>query len=203
MKKLIVIWVIIAVALIAVVVGYLTFVNKPMGSTSTEGTKTNSDFKTLPATTSKVASELVLDISDLPSGYTIKDRAPRLRSDVSNDGLSLGWKDGYAIGFMKGEGLTAFIIYQRISIYPVENMSKAVSEEQSNENITYEKISIGQIGDKSFAYKVTTKNEFIGDISNYEIEFGKKDVYEDFQTAGAGNDFELLQQLARKAASKV
>jgi hypothetical protein len=187
------------IIIIILIGGYFLFLKKSVSG------NTIANINLISQITTKDSSEMVLQVSDLPEGYVLKDRAPRVKSDVSDEGLNLGWEGGYYITFMKGSGslLDSSIIGQAISIYPIENISKTLSEPQNNENITYEKIDIEKIGDNSVAHKVTTKDGFLGDVVTYEVEFTKKNVYEDFVTAGVGNDFELLKELAKKAADKI
>lgn len=203
MGKNFTIGIIVAVVLIMAVAGYFIFLNKPVLNNTNTGNSQSNSNPVLPSTTSKGPSELVLDISDLSEGYALKDRAPRVKSDVSEEGLQLGWKKGYIISFIKGENpLVGTVITQTISIYPVENISRAITPQISNENVTVETIDIEKIGDGSNAYKITEKNEFVS-IEYYTVEFIKKDVYEDITIGGISKDFELLKQLAKKAASKI
>ena len=47
-------------------------------------------------------SELTLDLSDLPEGYSISQKGPRTISDVSQWAMDNGWKEGYSIDIRKG-----------------------------------------------------------------------------------------------------
>jgi hypothetical protein len=192
---------IIAVIIIILIGGYFLFINEQ----NVNNSNSQAGSSTKPKISNKDPSDLALQLSDLPQEYSIKDRAPRVTSDVSDEGLNWGWKKGYYITFMKGgESLLDYsVIEQTISIYPVENISRTLSEPENDENTTYEKIDIEKIGDNSVAHKITTKNEFLGDIVNYEVEFTKKDVYDQFVSGGAENDFELLKELAKKAEGKI
>ncbi|MBI5391612.1 hypothetical protein HZB00_01280 [Candidatus Woesearchaeota archaeon] len=86
---------------------------------------------------------MVLDATDLSAGYSIKEKSPRLKSDASNDALSLGWQEGYYIRFahINTQQLDSSIIEQYISKYPTENITMSLDlPKQSDENNTYEEL---------------------------------------------------------------
>lgn len=157
--------------------------------------------------TKKEPSELALTLSDLPDEYTIVERTERTKSDVSKEGLELGWKKGYYVRFAKVDKDNPYmvtVIEQLISIYPAENISKViVLPTESSENRTYEELSNPGIGDKSRAFRITVKDEFGEEKRVYMIEFIKKDVYEALYMHGTVTDYELLKEIARKAAEKI
>ena len=162
--------------------------------------------------TTKEPSELSLELSDLPEGYTIKERTPRLKSDVDKKALDLGWEKGYYIRFARiGEGgdildiFDATVIEQSTSIYPIENIKKVldVLPRESNENITYEELPNPDLGVESKAYRITTTDEFSGEDRYYTIEFIKKNVYEMFVMSGSATDYELLKEIVKKAIKKI
>ena len=148
-------------------------------------------------------SNLILQLSDLPSNFTIKERAERVRSDLDKDAKNLGWKKGYAVRFIKGEtvfDMTA--ISHGISIYPIDNISKILDIPKiSNENVTFDELSNPNIGDKSKAFRVTENSGF--ETRSYMIEFVKMDVYEYLYMSGTSTDYELLKELAKKAEAKI
>lgn len=191
------------VAIIIVVVlfmgEYFLFFNKSVSGNSI--TNLNSISKT----TTKDTSEMVLQVSELPEGYVLKDRAPRTKSDINEIALNLGWQGGYYISFSKTDdnNFQITVIEERISKYPTENILKVLTEQQSNENMTVEKMNIEKIGDKSFAYKITGETDFSSYVGYYEIEFIKKNVYVDLTMSGNAKDFELLKELAQKVANKI
>lgn len=159
-----------------------------------------------PKLTTKEPSELALQLSDFPSNYTIKERTERVKSDIIEKGLNLGWKKGYYVRYARiGDILfDVTIVEQSISIYPLENISKILFvSHESTENRTYEELSKPNIGDDSKAYRVTVKDEFGTEDRYYMIEFIKLDVYESFYIGGTTTDYELLKDLAKKAESKI
>lgn len=153
----------------------------------------------------KEPSEMVLELSDFPDGWEMGARAERAKSDVSEKGISLGWKKGYTIVFFKQNENNPLLvggIVQYISIYPIENIDKTIPYE-SNGNVTYEELSDPDIGDKSEAYKVTSKNEFGQSTISYMIVFNKMDVHTHLHTSGDLQDYELLKELAEKAEKNI
>ena len=157
--------------------------------------------------TTKEPSELALELSDLPEGYTIKERTPRLKSDVSKEGLGLGWKDGYYIRFARiGEDIfDATVIEQFISTYPIENIKKVfdILPRESNENITYEELPNPDLDVESRAFRITTTNEFGVQDRFYQIELIKKDVFQQWDMSGTATDYELLKEIVKKAIKKI
>ena len=153
-------------------------------------------------TSSIETSQLVLDVADLPVGFQIAERTPRLRSDVSADGLNMGWKEGYSVRYNKeGEGLLDIsAISLSISRYPSENISKVLDYVSEVKGHTVEELPNPQIGDNSQAIRYT-EEEF--GLRSYEIEFTKKDIYISLKMQGTTTDYELLKKLAVKVSSKI
>src|SRR3989344_1720752 len=146
--------------------------------------------------TTKTTSELALVLSDLPEGYTIKERTPRLKSDVSKEAIDLGWEDGYYIRFAR--------IEQFISIYPINDVKKVLDlPEQSNENVTYEELPSSDLGVESKAYRITYIDEFGTQERVYQIEFFKKNVYQEIDMSGTATDYELLKEIVKKSIKKI
>lgn len=168
--------------------------------------ETPSTIAPSPKLTTKEPSELVLQLSDFPSNYTLKERTERLKSDVIEEGLDLGWKKGYYVRYARiGDSLFDItVIEQYTSVYPIENISKFfVTPRESTENTIWEEFSKPNIGDDSKAYRVTVKDEFGTEDRYYIIQFIKLDVYEAFYMSGTTTDYELLKDLAKKAESKI
>jgi len=150
-------------------------------------------------------SELALTLLDLPSNFTIKERAERVKADIGQDALDYGWKKGYYVRYMKVSDniFDVIIIEQIISIYPFENISKTLTVPRvSGENITYDQLSKPNIGENSRAFRITIK-ENNEEKRLYKIEFFKMDVYEALLISGTTTDYELLQELAKKAENRI
>ena len=150
-------------------------------------------------------SELAIQVSDLPSNFTIKERSERVRSDLGQEAIDLGWKKGYYARYVKiGDNIfDVTIIEQIISVYPLENISKTLTlPRESGENITYDELSKPNIGENSRAFRITIK-ENSEEKRFYKIEFSKMDVYEAILMSGTTTDYELLKELAKKAEIKI
>ena len=153
----------------------------------------------------KEPSEMVLSVNDFPEGWNLLSRAERVKSDVSDEGLSKGWKGGYMASFGWQDSDNPFVVSrvdQYISVYPVEVLPEMLPQE-SNENKTYEELSNPNLGDASVAYKVTTIDEFGDSASYYNIVFYKKDILVTLFLDGTVQDYELLKDLAKEASKLV
>ena len=151
-------------------------------------------------------SNMILQLSDLPSNYTIKERTERVKSDVSEIAISLGWIKGYYVRFARVVNIyDTTVIEQFISIYPIENISKILTSipRVSNETIIFDELSKPNIGDDSQAYRVTAKDEYGTETKYYMIEFIKMDVYEGLYMSGTTTDYEMLKDLAKIAVGKI
>ena len=59
------------------------------------------------------------------------------------------------------------------------------------------------IGDLSISYRIPGLGAGAGEYDSYTIVFAKGDVYEKFVTVGPSPDYELLRDLAGRAATKI
>lgn len=153
-------------------------------------------------------STLMLTINDFPQGqgWTLKDRAERGRTDVSDYGLNLGWKRGYYATYLRGELNTENLDYSRIDMsiseYPPENISLILKDEEDDNSTRYDSLSSPNIGDESKAFKVIYTDEYGNEEIAYKVEFRKHNLYLAFFNYGTRTDYELLKELARKAETK-
>lgn len=155
---------------------------------------------------SKQPAELVLELADLPEGYTVKEKTPRLKSDVSDDALNLGWQGGYYVRYAKiGENIfDVAVIDQSISVYPVENITKVIDlPYELDENTLMEELPVPNIGDNSRAFRYTTTDELGAEERFYQIGFVKMNIYVNFYMSGTTTDYEFLTQLAKKVEAKI
>ncbi len=163
------------------------------------------------------ASDLALQLSDLPDGWEIKSRGERTKSDVSQEALELGWEEGYNI-FLRNIENPDIQIIQDISIYPLESMPKVldgtkqtlqlfgegingIKKEFAFEGyrIKYriEELNNWNIGDESIVIK---KIYLDGDYENvYQIEFVKDKYYINIR----GHDSGLVKGLAKEIEAKI
>ncbi len=172
-------------------------------------------IKSTPKLATKELSEMALQLEDLPENYTMRTRTERVKSEISQEGVSLGWKNGYYVHYLWMGDKTIEIlgsevpieytgIEQAISIYPIENISKLlVDPTESTENVTYEEYSNPNIGDESRAYRVTFVDEYDTETTAYAIEFIKMDVYEYILMSGTITDYELLKEIAKTTEKKI
>jgi hypothetical protein len=149
-------------------------------------------------------SQMLLELGDLPQGYTLVEQGERPSSEVAQIGIELGWKKGYYTTYTKTGtyGFTEIDHYN--SVYPLENISMVLDAPQENtENLTYDELSKPNIGDDSRAYKVTIIT-IGGEYTSYEIYFIKMNVSNRLRIFGTeGVDYELLKDLARTVESKI
>ncbi len=151
----------------------------------------------------KDVSTLILDASELPKGYTIAEKTPRVKSDVSEFGINIGWEEGYYTKYLKGIDEDSQYISRielHISRYPLNNISKTMQHINKYEGYTLDELPSPQIGEKSLAARYT-ENEL--GTREYQIEFYKKDIYVRVMNGGALTDYELLKDLAKKIESKI
>lgn len=153
-------------------------------------------------------SEMALQPSDISGNLTLKERSERVPSDVGPWAHDNGWKKGYYVIYQKVDlnSLSGTVIEQKISIYPIENISLVIpAQVKDMENLTMEsgsrdELSIPNIGDSSRAYRFSNN---IYNTKEYVIFFVKKDVYEELWMRGTVTDYETLKQLANVAVAKV
>lgn len=195
----------------------LETVATPTMNATSQPTKTGKVTKKQPA-------DLVLQVSDLPKNYSIKDSGPLLSSDVDQEAIDLGWQGGYKVIFEGTDADNNVVtqVTQYISILPPENTSKllatsTVSSEQSKMNawlkeqgsslgitaITVEQMTNPTIGDGSRAWRLTVTDSSGDSLHFYTIEFTKLNIYELLEMRGTSTDYNMLTGLAKTAANKI
>jgi hypothetical protein len=118
-------------------------------------------------------SNLAITQAELPSGLGLIDRSERRTIDVTKDALEIGWVKGYQVKYARvGSLLNTTSIEQHISIYPMQNMTKAF-ELAKKDYSGNERLSDPRIGDRSIAFKRDTVSG-----RSYTIVFQKKNVHE-------------------------
>lgn len=156
------------------------------------------------STQSKELSEMLLELGDLPQGYTLVEQGERIKSDVSQESVELGWKEGYYADYIKTGTYEFTEIDHYNSVYPLENISRFLYAPMENtENSAYDELSKPNIGDDSRAYRVTMTTGGVK-YTGYAIEFIKMNVHNMLYILGTeGVDYELLKDLARIVESKI
>lgn len=186
----------IVIALIIIIGSYFLFFQKNSPIGDLRGIFSGKTY-------SEDVSSLVLDMSELPEGYRIAERTPRLKSDISELGIDWGWIEGYYIRYIKGNEDNIFdvsAIGLSISRYPLKNVSNGIDNSYEYEGYTAEKLPNPNIGEGSAATRYTDNSS---GLRSYRIEFYKKDIYVTFDNEGATTDYELLRELAKKISDKI
>lgn len=155
------------------------------------------------------ASEMALQLADLPSDYILRDRSVMISPEVSQLTRDLGWRQGYFVTFDR-TGRTKSDqtrIRQAVSIFPVENMKKVYTLEKlaldapENTPETRNEVPFPTIGDRSIAYR-ETDSPAPGQVT-YTVIFTKKNAYERITMAGTSTDYETLKTVVQTAAAKI
>jgi hypothetical protein len=155
-------------------------------------------------------SDMALQLSDMNSGYIIKDRSVMISPEVAQLTHDLGWRQGYFVQFyrLNKDMDDQTFVRQSINIFPLENMNKVFTIEkedmksQSNGSSTFHEIPFPTIGDMSIAFRGSDTNDPY-DFVVYTVLFTKKNVYEKITMTGTTTDYETLKDIAQKAAEKI
>jgi hypothetical protein len=155
------------------------------------------------------ASEMALQLADLPADYILRDRSVMISPEVTQLTRDMGWMQGYFVTFDR-TGRTKndqTRIRQSISIFPAENMKKVFSLEKEellhggNSLSLPDEIPFPTIGDRSIACR-TTDMPAAGQVT-YTVIFTKKNAFERITMAGTSTDYETLKDVVQKAAAKI
>jgi len=155
-------------------------------------------------------AERVLWPSDLPGDYLVVESRMRTTADVSPIARDLGWKGGYIVRYQP-DGQAAYSgssIQQVISVYPAENISRALPStryhrrmaEENHENMIVDELPDPGIGDRSTATKLSRPDD---NTSACLIDFVRNDVYEQIMVYGPAPDYETAKSIAAIAAAKI
>lgn len=155
-------------------------------------------------------SEMALQLFDLPTGYTIKDRYDVAYADVSTLERDEGWKKGYYAAFyrMNINNYDITGIIQQISVYPLNSVSlifdntKNEITSKTNSSVSVVELPFPKVGDQTISFRTNDSNDPDG-IKIYTVIFTKKDVFEKIEMKGTTTDYEVLKNFAQKAADKI
>ena len=155
-------------------------------------------------------SDMALQLADIPSDYILKDRSVMVSPEVTELTRDLGWRQGYFVSFYRinKEKDDQTGIRQSINIFPIENMNKVFSIEKEDMKSradgsgTIYEIPFPTTGDTSIAFRETNANNPYN-IALYSVLFTKKNVYEKITMSGTSTDYEVLKDIAQKAAAKI
>jgi hypothetical protein len=153
---------------------------------------------------------MAVQLTDLPSDYILKDRSVMVFPEVTQLTRDLGWRQGYFVSFYRinKEKDDQTGIRQSINIFPVENMNKVFSIEKEDMKSradgsgTIYEIPFPTIGDTSIAFRGTDAND-PNTFVVYSVLFTKKNVYEKITMTGTSTDYEVVKDIAQRAAEKI
>lgn len=165
---------------------------------------------TTPAATDTPRTEffdLFLTEDDLPAGYAPPRYTLRPGSELSSTMRTFGADVGFVEYFSEDPAPKpgSLVISQTLVTFPEGNATKMVDSD-------YETYAIGRnevldppaIGENSAAFKLIGRDRnATEDHIHYVITFSHYDVYEMFATVGSDPDYELLEDLAVKAAARI
>jgi hypothetical protein len=163
-----------------------------------------------PVTTPGTAiSDKALQLTDLPSGYILRDRSVVAYGEVSQLDRDLGWRQGYQVSFYrldkKHDDMTD--LSQVIGIYPPENINEVFRIQRdalmpAGYNASGYQIPFPIIGEQSVAWKESTGSSQ-GNVTAYTVIFVKKNVFEQIHMEGTTTDSEVLKTLSQLAAGRI
>jgi energy-converting hydrogenase Eha subunit F len=153
-------------------------------------------------------SEMALQLSDVPAGFSILERTERTRSNTTQSELDLGWIKGYYVVYKRinSDKQDAETIQQLINVYPFENVNhvqayiKKFALSSANENVQVDELSDPKIGDSSQAFRIRNLNN---QMTIYIISFTKNDVVELILAGVTSADYESIKNITKTAAEKI
>ena len=166
---------------------------------------------------SRDPAAIALQLSDLPAGYIIRERADTPYSDSTMAERQLGWEKGYQASFyrMDLDKIDLTSVTQRIALYHVDNVNlldsnmKIVFDEAqsgllalANDTVSVTELPFPKTGENTAAYRISNVNSTYR-IVQYDVIFTRKDVLEGIEMKGTTTDYELLKVLAAEAAAKI
>jgi len=146
-------------------------------------------------------SAMVLQASDLPAGYTLKEEQ---QTDPSRMDPSI-WsvKKGYEVAFTRGSGATdTDVLVESLVTEPADKVGQQIAiltGEYARKGVKPVQLSGPVIGDASSAFTVTVPQQ--GDT--YLMIFTRKDAVVLLMMSGPHKDYAALQSIAEKAAGKI
>jgi hypothetical protein len=173
-------------------------------STLTPVPTTESPVSTVPL------SQMALQLSDMPSGYILKDRSDISYPEIDQISHTLGWKAGYTVTYyrLNQQQYDMTEISQVIDLYSLASMNdvfnigeNAVTSQETGTTLIYQ-IPCPNMGQQTYAYRETDSQNPLS-VTTYSIIFIHKDVYEQLTMSGTTTDFETLKGLAQIATDKI
>ncbi|WP_165076200.1 hypothetical protein [Methanogenium sp. MK-MG] len=151
-------------------------------------------------------SSLLIQQEDLPADYAPPRYALMMDADMLPNMKKYGAQMGFAEYFSidPNPQVGTLLLSQRVVMFPEGNATKMVDSDY----VTYsvgrnEVLTPPAIGENAAAFKLIGRDPGAAeDHYHYVISFSKYNVYEMFLTVGPDPDYELLEDLAVKAAAK-
>jgi hypothetical protein len=152
---------------------------------------------------------MALQLTDLPSDYVIRDRTASAYGGIDKIYQDLGWRQGYRASFYrldKDRDDTTGIV-QEIDVYPPDTVNEVYALEKEallppDDSTTDYQVPFPQQGDRSIAWRETRTVDRTT-IVTYTVIFTKKNVYEKISMTGTTTDYEVLRDVAQRAAGKI
>jgi len=160
-------------------------------------------------TSLETLSGMALEVSDFPPGFELLFEGETMPPEESTLLSDPSYQGGYSVTVSNESSdlATGELIEQVILVYTQPATRERLDEVFLANYPEFSDWSLSQlkdpgIGDASVAYRFAYPNTT---LSGYSIGFGKGDVYEILLTMAGDDtaDYDLLEAIARKAASKV
>ena len=153
---------------------------------------------------------LLLSPEDLPHGFVRAVEGPMPASAITETMRNFGWQKGHKALYADAIPLTdkSRVMEQDIMIFPGANASVMLDEHQksfagiNSNDIAALMLPDPDIGDKSFAVKVTSTGATGAETYHYVIGFVKSGTYEVFSMEGIPATYPSLVHAADQAAKK-
>ena len=198
------------------------FLDERQGATLTPTTvPITMAVSTTPAPDSTVPSlepaAMALQLTDLPGGYIVRERADIPYTDATPFARENGWERGYKVSFyrMDAEKYDITSISQQLSIYRIDNIHlidtkmEVIFDETENDivalgndTITVTELPFPKTGDQSSAYRIDDENNTYG-VMQYVAIFTRENVIETIEMRGTTTDYEALKSITAIAAAKI
>jgi hypothetical protein len=155
-------------------------------------------------------ADMALQLSDLPSDYTLRDRSVMTSPEVPQLTRDLGWQQGYYVSWYRVDSDRNDItqVRQSISIFALDSMNgvflieKEELQDQEVSPATRYEIPFPAIGERSIAFRDSNPADTDMPVI-YTVIFTKKNVFEKITMSGTSTDYETLKRVVQTAAARV
>jgi len=190
------------VALLVITAIFLSGCTSPSSSPAQQSASSKTDT---------VFDRLLLSPEYLPQGLVRAADGPMQASDITDTMRNFGWQRGYRVLYADAIPLTdkSKVMEQAIMIFDEANASAMLEEHKKSftdiksTDITALLLPDPNLGEKSFAIKVTTTSTTGAETYFYVIGFVKSGKYEVFSFEGTPATYPAFLHLAERAADKI